>query len=120
MTSVLSLRLPRALERTLRDNAAYSRMSVSAIAGLILEHSIGGNYIFSTLPDVPQLLDAKLDLRLSSETIARLRAESHRLNTSISVYSRVILYAYYSKRLVFIEIGGRYTLAENHEQEKRA
>ena len=120
MTSVVSLRLPAALERAIRGNAANSRMRVSDIVRLVLEHSVGGQYNFSALRDVQQPLDCKLDVRLSREMVAKLRAESQRLNISISVYSRVILYAYYTKRLGFVEIGGRYTLAENHEQKKSA
>jgi hypothetical protein len=120
MTSVVSFRLPAVLERAMRGNAASSRMQISDIIRLILEHSIGGQYNFSTLPDTQQPLDRKLDIRLPGEIIATLRAESQRLNVSISVYSRVILYAYYTKRLVFAQFGGRYTLAENHEQKKSA
>ncbi len=120
MTSVISLRLPAVLERAIRGNAANSNMRVSDIVKLILEQSIGGQYNFSALPDVPQSLDAKLDARLPKDLITKLQAESARLNVSISVYSRIILYAYYTKRLVFVEIGGRYTLAENHDQKKSA
>jgi hypothetical protein len=120
MTSVISLRLPAALDRAIRGNATNSRMRVADIVRLILEHSIGGQYSFSELRDVPLSLDSKLDVRLPQEIVAKLRAESQRLNISISVYSRVILYAYYTKRLVFVEIGGRYTLAENHDQKKSA
>jgi predicted DNA-binding protein len=120
MTSVISFRLPTALERAVRGNASKAKMDAADIIRLILEHSIGGQFDFSTLPDVPQPLDAKLDVRLSAETVQRLRAESQRLNTSVSVYSRMILYAYYTKRIIFIEIEGRYTLAENHDQKKSA
>jgi hypothetical protein len=120
MTKVVSLRLPTALERAVRSHAAQSRMSVQEIVRLILEHSLGGQYRFSALPDAEQFLDAKLDVRLPEELVLNLRAESQRLRISVSAYSRVILYAYYTKRVVFIEIGGRYTLAENHEQTKSA
>jgi hypothetical protein len=72
------------------------------------------------LPDSSEPLDAKLDVRLPAEFVGRLRAEAERLGISISVYSRVVLYAFYTKRLVFVETGGRYTLAANHEQTKSA
>lgn len=111
MTSVISFRLPTALERAIRSNAASSRMRISEIVRLILEHSISGKYDYSTLPDTQRCLDSKLDIRLPREIVARLRAESRRLNIPLSVYSRVILYAYYTKRLVFVQIGSRYTLA---------
>ena len=120
MTNVLSIRLPVALERVIGDNAARSKMPVAEIVRLILEHSIDGQYSFPALRDIPQSLDAKLDVRLPADLITRIRAASQRFQVSISVYSRVILFAYYTKRLIFVEIGGRYTLAENHEQKKSA
>jgi hypothetical protein len=120
MTRVVSLRLPVSLERAIRGNAAQSRMSTSDIVRLILMHSVGGRYRFAALPDATNYLDAKLDVRLPEELVSSLRVESQRLGISVSVYSRVILYAYYTKRLVFVDIEGRYTLAENHEQTKSA
>jgi len=120
MTKVVSLRLPKALEWAVRSNAAQSRMSIPDIVRLILEHSLDGQYRFLALPDAQQFLDAKLDVRLPEELVSNLHAESERLGISVSVYTRIILYAYYTKRLVFIEIGDRYTLAENHEQKKSA
>lgn len=119
MTKVISLRLPTPLARMIRQNALRSGMRVADIVRLILEHSLNGRYSFAALSDVIPL-DAKLDVRLPEQFVARLHAASKRLGKSISVYSRVILYAYYTKRLVFIEMGGRYTLAENHEQKKSA
>jgi len=120
MTKVVSLRLPAGLERVISSNADQSRMSVPNIVRLILEHSLDGQYRFSALRDVERDLDAKLDLRSPEELVLKLRTESERLGISLSVYCRIILYAYYTKRLVFIEIGDRYTLAENHEQKKSA
>ena len=120
MTKVLSLRLPGVLERAIRTSSVQSRMSVSDAVRWILEHAVGGQYSFSALRDVPQCLDAKLDVRLPEQLMARVRAESERLRISVSVYSRVILYAYYTNRLNLIEIGGRYTLAENHDQTRSA
>jgi predicted DNA-binding protein len=120
MTKVLSIRMPSVLERAIRHNADQSRMPTSDIVRLILMHAPDGQYSFSALPDAQQYLDAKLDVRLPEELVSRLRAESERLRISVSVYSRIVLYAYYTKRLVFVEIGDRYTLAENHEQTKSA
>ena len=120
MTKVLSLRLPSALENAIRIHADRLHKIVPAVVCSILEHSIGGQFTFSTLPDVPQSLDGKLDVRLPAEFVAKLHAEAKRLGASISVYSRVILYTFYTKRLVFVQIGGRYTLAENHGQTKCA
>jgi len=120
MTKVLSLRLPAALASTIRMHASGMNRFPPAIVGSILEQSIGGPFSFSALPEVAQPLDGKLDVRLPAEFIARLHAEAERLGTSTSVYSRVVLYAFYAKRLVFVQIGGRYTLAENHDQKKSA
>ena len=121
MTNVLSLRMPPALERAIRNNAARSNMPVADIVRLILMHAPDGQYSFSALRDVPEYLDAKLDVRLPEEVVSRIRAEAERRRISVSVYSRVVLNAYYTKRLVFVELGDdRYTLAENHEQTKSA
>ena len=120
MTKVISIRMPSILERAVRTQAARSNMLVADIVRLILMHAPGGQFSFSQLPDVQQYLDAKLDVRLPEELVSQLRGESARLRVSLSVYSRVVLYAYYSKRLVLVEIGDRYTLAENHEQTKSA
>jgi len=110
MTKVISLRLPNGLARTVRQNAAYSKMTAADIVRLILEHSLDGNYNFAALPDVSPM-DAKLDVRLPEQLVARLREHAKQLGGSVSVYSRVILYAYYTKRLRFIEVGERYTLS---------
>jgi len=120
MTKVLSIRMPSGLERSIRHNADWARMTASDIVRLILMHARGGQFSFSQLPDFQQYLDAKLDVRLPEEIVSQLRAESERLRVSLSVYSRIILDAYYSKRLVFLDIGDRYTLAANHEQTKSA
>jgi hypothetical protein len=120
MTSVVSIRLPAALERTIRHNAAESNMPVANVVHWVLEHALDSQYSFSALPDPRRILDAKLDIRLPSDLVARVRAESQRLKVSISVYSRVILFAYFTKRLIVVDLGGRYTLAENHEQKKSA
>jgi len=120
VTGVVSVRMPSTLERAVRVNAESSRMIVSVIVRLILEHALCGRYNFSGLPDAQEFLDAKLDIRLSNELIAKVRAESDRLRVSVSVYIRKILYAYYNKRLVFVEKDGRYTLEENYDQKKSA
>jgi len=95
-------------------------MGVPVIIRLILEHALCGRYNFSGLPDAQEFLDAKLDIRLSEDLNLKLRTESERLGVSLSVYIRKILYAYYTKRLVFVEKDGRYTLEENHDQKKSA
>jgi hypothetical protein len=108
------------LERAIRLHAARSGMVVSAIACLILEHALCGQYSFSALQDINEFLDAKFDIRLPHELIPKLRSESQRLGVSVSVYIRKILYSFYTKRLVFVETDGLYTLEENHDQTKSA
>jgi hypothetical protein len=120
MTRVISLRMSAALERTIRQNAANSNMTVPAVVCWILQHALDSQFTFSSLPDLRGILDAKLDVRLPSELVARIRTESERLNVSISAYSRVILLAIYTKRLIILEIGGVTRLAENHAQKKSA
>jgi hypothetical protein len=120
MTKVVSIRMPSTLERSIRGNAAWAKMPASDIVRLILMHAPGGQYSFSALPDAQEYLDAKLDVRLPEDLVSQLRVESERLGISVSVYSRIILNAYYRKRLVFLEIGDCYTLAENHDQTKSA
>jgi len=120
MTVVASIRVTSGLERAIRRNAARSGMTVSTIAGLILEHAVSGQCNLAALEEIPEFLNAKLDVRLSTELVANLRAESARLEVSVSVYIRRILNAYYTKRLLFIETDGRYTLVENHDQTKSA
>jgi hypothetical protein len=120
MTSVISLRLPAALERIIRENATRSNASVPEAVCWVLQHALDSQFNFSALPDPRRVLDAKLDVRLPSDLVSRVHTESERLNVSISVYSRVVLFAYFTKRLIVLDIGGRYTLAENHEQAKSA
>jgi len=120
MTEVVSIRMPGILERVIRNHAAQSKMRVSDIVRLILMHAPDGQFSFSALPDFQQFLDTKFDVRLPSDIVAKLRAEAAQLGISISVYSRVILYAFYQKRLILVDLGERYTLAENHEQKKSA
>jgi predicted DNA-binding protein len=119
MTSVISTRLPARLAGMIRQHSINSGRTVANLVGVILEHSLDGQYSFAALFDV-RPLDAKLDVRLPEELVRRLRTNAERLGKSVSVYTRMILYAYYTRRLVLVEIGGRYTLAENHEQKKSA
>jgi hypothetical protein len=120
MSSVISIRLSAALERTIRQNAADSNMTVPAVVRWILQHALDSQFTFSALPNPRWVLNAKLDVRLPSELVARVYQESQRLNISISVYSRVILLAIYTKRLIIVDIGGVTRLAENYAQKKSA
>lgn len=120
MRVVVSIRVPSALERAISSNAIRSKMPASQIVSLILEHSLRGHYNFRELSDTQQFLDAKLDVRLADKLALELRAESQRLQVSVSVYIRTILYSYYSKRLIFVEKEGHYTLEENNATKAEA
>ena len=119
MTTVISTRLPARLAGMIRQHSINSRMAVASLVQVLLEHSLDGQYNFAALFDV-QPLDAKLDVRLPEQVVQMVRTNAERLGKSVSVYTRMILYAYYTRRLVLVKIGGRYTLAENHDQEKSA
>ena len=120
MTKIISIRVPPALEHAIRRNAIRSNMPISTIARLILEHSLCGTFNFAVLRDTTDYLDAKLDIRLSDQLISRLRVQCEQLTLRVSVYIRIILYAYYSKRIVFVDKDGRYTLEENHDKKASA
>ncbi len=78
MTQVISLRLPSVLERAIRSNAVNSKMRVADCICLILECAVNSDLRLSELPDTPQSLDCKLDVRLPAELVARVRTESSR------------------------------------------
>ena len=115
MTRVYSVRVPLTLEHAIRRNAIRSKMAISQIARLILEHALSGNLNLTVLADTTDFLDTKLDLRFSESLISQLRAESERLSMQVSVYVRTILCAYYTKRLVFVDRNGSYVLEENND-----
>src|SRR5437016_3679732 len=120
MTVVVSIRVPSALDRAVRTNAHRSRMMASKIVGLILEYSLCGHYNFSRLRDVQEFLGTKLDIRLEDALVSKLRVQADRLQVSVSVYVRTILYSYYLKRLIFMEKEGDYTLEENNAPKTEA
>jgi predicted DNA-binding protein len=120
MTGVLSLRVPSALEQSIRANADRSRMQASQIVRLILEYSLRGNYDFHRLSDTNELRRTKLDIRMPDELVSNLRIHCAHLRVRVSVYVRTILHSYYTKRLVFVEKNDDYTLEENNASKAEA
>jgi hypothetical protein len=118
MTRVVSIRLPTALERTIRLHASRAQAQPSHLAAWVLSHALRGQYSFAALRDCPESLDAKLDIRIAEELISTVRSESARTGVLVSVYIRTILHAYYKRRLIFIKTGKRYTLVANDDQTK--
>jgi len=118
MTGVLSVRLPASLESTVRLHAARAQASPSRLVSWVLGHAIHGRFNFMALKDPPQSLEAKLDIRMAEDLISAVRNESDRMEVLVSVYIRTILYAYYTRRLILLKEGERYTLVANDDQTK--
>jgi len=106
--------------QAVRNNAARSQMCVSEIVTQLAKHALDDQCSLSGLVDPQEALDAKLDVRLSSELLSRLRHECNRLRINVSVYIRIVLFGYYTRKLIFVQAGERYTLVANHDQNKSA
>jgi hypothetical protein len=98
------------------SNATRSEMPVSELISWLFRHVLDDACEISALSDCSEALDAKVDIRLSVDTIARLRPACTRLRLSLSAYMRIVLYGYYTQKLIFVQEGGRYTLVANHDQ----
>lgn len=109
---VLSNRLPRVLTNAARLHARRGNANVSNLLDILLKSAIEEHCVVPDLPDSPDALDTKLDLRLPPATLEALRYECQRLGTLPSVYVRVLLHNYYvTEQLQIVEEGGRYKLA---------
>ncbi len=116
MTRVVSIRMPEVLARAVRGNATRSEMPISELVRWFLGHVLEDGCNVFELSDPTGCLDSKLDIRLSDETLSQIRSQCEGLNLSVSTYLRIVLYAYYTRRLVFAETGDRYTLVTNDDQ----
>ncbi len=108
--------MPEELARAVRDDAVERRMSVSACVAWLLDIALQSRLDPSAMPDVRERLDGKIDCRLPAEILARLRPVCRRLRLSSSVYIRTLMYAGLTGRLRLKQVGGRYTLVANHDQ----
>ena len=116
VTKIVSIRMPEVLAHSLRDDAAERRTSVSAFVAWILDIALQSGLDLSALSDVRERLDGKIDCRLPTEIFYRLRPVCRQLRLSPSVYIRALMYAGLTRRLRLEQVGGRYTLVANHDQ----
>jgi len=116
MTKTVSIRMPAVLARAVREEAAERQMSVSACVAWIVDITLQGGLDLSALPDASELLDGKIDCRLPAEILSRLRPVCKQFKVSPSVYIRTVMYAGLTRRLRLEQVGGRYTLVANHDQ----
>ena len=116
MTITVSFRMPQVLVRAVRDDAAERRMSVSACVAWLLDIALQDELDLSALPDTRERLDGKVDCRLPAEILSRLRPVCKQFKVSPSVYIRSVMYAGLTRSLRLEQVGGRYTLVANHDQ----
>ena len=116
MKKVLSIRMTEVLARAVREEAAERKMSLSACVAWIIDIALQDGLDLSPLTDVRELLDGKIDCRLPAEILSRLRPVCRRLRLFSSVYIRTLMYAGLTGRLRLKQVGGRYTLVANHDQ----
>ena len=113
---VVSLRLPSAVQAALARSAADAGMSVSGGLDWLLRNSFGNCQLLLPVPDCPDALDAKLDVRIPPATFEQLRRVAEALRISISVYIRKLLYHFFvTKNLRYAQSDGHYTLAGCHD-----
>jgi len=117
MTSrVISLRLPSAVNAALARSAANAGMSVSGSVDWLLWNSFSNCHLLARMPDCPDMLDAKLDVRVPTSSCDHLKSAAGRLGIPISVYIRKLLYHFLvTKNLGYVQSNGHYTLAGRHD-----
>lgn len=116
MTRVTSIRLPSNASSALERATANAGWSVARGLDCLLSYSFDHGELVRQLPDCPDTLDAKLDVRIPSATSERLRTKTGELGIAGSVYIRKLLYhLYVTKQLRYVQSGGRYTLAGCHD-----
>ena len=115
-THVVSLRVPAIVNSALARSASNAGLSVSGGLGWLLSNSFDNSQLLFPLADCPDVLDAKLDVRIPRATFEQLKAITDRLSMSISVYIRKLLYHFFvTKRLKYVQSQGHYTLAGSHD-----
>lgn len=111
-TRVVSCRLPASVDRALRISAANARWALSDTLNWLLVYSFGNAELLRSLNDSREQLNSKLDARIPSQTVERLKIVSEKLGISPSVYIRRLSYHFYiTKRVRYLKVDGRYTLA---------
>lgn len=113
---VVSLRLPSLVNAVLARSAADAGMSVSGGLDWLLRNSFSNCQLLARMPDCPDMLDAKLDVRIPVSTGEQLKSAAGQLGIPISVYMRKLLYHFYvTKNLGYMQSNGHYTLAGRHD-----
>ena len=115
-THVISLRLPSAVNTALARSAAQVGLSVPDGLDWLLRYSFANCSLLGPLADCPDLLDAKLDVRIPITTAQQLKSASNQLAIPVSVYIRKLLYHFFvAKGVKYVPSNGHYTLAGRHD-----
>jgi hypothetical protein len=115
-TRVVSLRLPSTLKTALQRSAAQAGWCVSGGVNWLLCYSFINCQLLLPLTDCPDAWDAKLDVRLPSNTFEQLKSASEQMEIPASVYTRKLLYHFFvTKKLRYVQSDGHYTLAGRHD-----
>lgn len=113
---VISLRLPTAVDTALDRSAASVGISVSRGLDWLLRNSFGNCQLLLSLADCPDVLDAKLDVRIPISTFEQLKSSSVQMGMPVSVYIRKLLYHFFvTRQLGYTQSNGHYTLAGRHD-----
>jgi len=116
MKKSMSFRVTDELGRDVRELAHKRKTSLSALIEWLLDVSLRSNIDFSSLPDAQGWLGDKLDCRVSTDLLARLRPVCKGLGVSPAVYARRLMYAGQVGRLALKQMGTDYRLVATHEQ----
>jgi hypothetical protein len=115
-TRVVSLRLPSDAYGALQRAAVHAGLSVSGGLDVLLCNSFENSQALLSLPDCPEALDIKLDVRIPPTTFEQLKTATDRLSMPVSVYIRKLLYhVYVTKAVRYVQREGHYTLAGCHD-----
>jgi hypothetical protein len=115
-TRVISFRLPAIVDASLQRSTVDARRSTAGCLDLLLRHSFSNCQLLLALADCPDVLDAKLDVRIPLATLEQLRLASEGLRIPVSVYIRKLLYHFFvTKKLMYVQAEGHYTLAGRHD-----
>jgi hypothetical protein len=113
---VISLRLPSVAVAALQRSAVDAGMSVADGLDWLLRNSFSNCQLILPLDDCPDVLDAKLDVRIPTTTFEELKSATERLGIPVSVYTRKLLYHFFvTKNLRYMHSNGHYTLAGRHD-----
>ena len=117
MTKTVSVRIPASLAAAARADAENAEMSFSELLNLLLECSFDGSEILCALEDFPGLLDFKLDVRITYQTVNSLKSVCQRLGLPLGVYVRKLLYHFYvTKKVSVVGKVGHYKLAGDRDK----